>query len=116
MPGNYCGKTPSTAEERTFLEKLPKPAPEDPEREWTMELLYHFIKKKCLEREISAALLFPKGDFNRLKSGSPDFDQSLLSGWRAELMGAELVELAEKREAGEDELGGRCLSIDDVIQ
>ncbi|MEO6758143.1 MAG: hypothetical protein ABIO24_01730, partial [Saprospiraceae bacterium] len=34
---------------------------------------------------------FPKGDFNRLKSGSPDFDQTLLSGWRAELMGAELV-------------------------
>ncbi len=89
-------KTPATTEERTFLEQLPKPAPEDPEREWTMELLYHFIKKKCLEREISAALLFPKGDFNRLKSGSPDFDHSLLTGWRAELMGAELVEWLKK--------------------
>jgi len=89
-------KTPATPEERTFLEQLPKPAPEDAEREWTMELLYHFIKKKCLEREISAALLFPKGDFNRLKSGSPDFDQTLLTGWRAELMGAELVNWLKK--------------------
>ena len=89
-------KMPATPEERSFLEKLPKPAPEDPEREWTMELLYHFIKKKCIEREISAALLFPKGDFNRLKNGSPDFDQTLLTGWRAELMGAELVDWLKK--------------------
>ena len=89
-------KMPATAEERSFFDALPKPAPEDPEREWTMELLYHFIKKKCLEREISAALLFPKGDFNRLKSGSPDFDHSLLTGWRAELMGAELVSWLQK--------------------
>lgn len=88
--------TPVSPQERSFLEQLPKPAPDDPEREWTMELLYHFIKKKCLEREISAALLFPKGDFNRLKAGSPDFDQTLLTGWRAELMGAELVHWLQK--------------------
>ncbi len=88
--------TPASPQERSFLEQLPKPAPDDPEREWTMELLYHFIKKKCLEREISAALLFPKGDFNRLKAGNPDFDQTLLTGWRAELMGAELVNWLKK--------------------
>ena len=61
-----------------------------------MELLYHFVKKQCIEHEISAALLLPKGDFNRLKSGSEDFDKSLLVGWRAELMGAELVEWMKK--------------------
>ena len=87
-----------TEEEREFLEALPKPKPEDPEREWTMELLYHFVKKQCLEHEISAALLLPKGDFNRLKSGSDDFDHALLSGWRAELLGAELVEWLTKGE------------------
>ncbi|MDO8969797.1 MAG: hypothetical protein Q7U74_03855, partial [Saprospiraceae bacterium] len=42
------------------------------------------------------ALLFPKGDFNRLKSGSDDFDHGLLQGWRAELMGQELVEWMKK--------------------
>ncbi|MBV6443097.1 MAG: ribonuclease D [Haliscomenobacteraceae bacterium CHB4] len=83
-------------EEKEFLESLPKPKPEDPEREWTMELLYHFVKKQCLEHEISAALLLPKGDFNRLKAGSDDFDHSLLSGWRFELLGAELVEWLTK--------------------
>lgn len=86
----------ATDEEKDFLNSLPKPLPENPEREWTMELLYHFVKKQCIEHEISAALLFPKGDFNRLKSGSEDFDQSLLVGWRAELMGAELVEWMQK--------------------
>ena len=86
----------ATEEEKVFLESLPKPLPENPEREWTMELLYHFVKKQCIEHEISAALLFPKGDFNRLKSGSDDFDRSLLTGWRAEIMGGELVEWMKK--------------------
>lgn len=89
-------KEKASEEETAFLHGLPKPLPENPEREWTMELLYHFVKKQCIEHEISAALLFPKGDFNRLKSGSKDFDQSLLVGWRAELMGAELVEWMQK--------------------
>lgn len=85
-----------TEEEKSFLDALAKPKPEDPDREWTMELLYHFVKKQCLEHEISAALLLPKGDFNRLKAGSDDFDHALLTGWRAELLGAELVEWLTK--------------------
>lgn len=89
-------RTKPTDEERQFLASLPKPVPENPEREWTMELLYHFVKKQCLEHEISAALLLPKGDFNRLKSGSDDFDTELLGGWRAELLGAELVAWLKK--------------------
>ena len=84
-------KAPATEEERAILDSIPRPLPEDPEREWTMELLYHFMKKQCIEHEISAALLLPKGDFNRLKAGSDDFDHALLRGWRAELMGTELV-------------------------
>jgi len=89
-------KTPATEEEKQVLGRLSKPAPEDPEREWTMELLYHLVKKQCIEHEISSALLFPRGDFNRLKSGSDDFDHGLLEGWRAELMGQELVEWMKK--------------------
>jgi ribonuclease D len=85
-------KEPATPEERAILDGLVRPPQEDPEREWTMELLYHFVKKQCLEHEISAALLFPRGDFNRLKSGSDDFDHSLLEGWRAELLGPGLVQ------------------------
>lgn len=85
-----------TDDEKAFITSLPKPVPENPEREWTMELLYHFVKKQCLEHEISAALLLPKGDFNRLKAGSDDFDHDLLSGWRAELLGAELVHWLQK--------------------
>jgi ribonuclease D len=89
-------KAPVTDAEKAVLDTIPKPMPEDPEREWTMELLYHFVKKQCLEHEISAALLLPKGDFNRLKAGSDDFDHDLLHGWRAELMGAELVNWMKK--------------------
>lgn len=80
-----------TPEEQAFLETLPKPIPEDPEREWTMELLYHFVKRQCLTHEISAALLLPRGDFNKLKDDRGHFDHTLLEGWRAELLGPELT-------------------------
>lgn len=84
-------KLKATEEENRFLGTLPKPAPENPEREWTMELLYHFVKKQCLIHEISAALLLPRGDFNKLKDDRGHFDHSLLEGWRAELLGVELT-------------------------
>jgi ribonuclease D len=84
-------KATATPEETAFLEALPRPKPEDPQHEWTMELLYQFVKKQCIEHEISAALLLPKGDFNRLKAANGEFDDNLLTGWRAALLGQNLV-------------------------
>ncbi len=81
----------ATAAEKVFLQNLPQPVQEDPEHEWTMEQLYHLVKKQCMEHEISAALLFPRGDFNKLKDRTGTFDHSLLTGWRAELLGPDLV-------------------------
>ncbi len=81
----------ATQVEEDWLQALPKPIPDDPDHNWSMELIYHLVKHQCLEHEISAALLLPKGEFNKLKSGG-DFDKNLLSGWRAELLGERLVE------------------------
>ena len=85
-------KEPIQPSEKAVLENLPGAPPEDPELEWHYELLYHFVKKQCLDHEISAALLFPRGDFNKLKNGRPDFDSGILDGWRANLLGKDLVE------------------------
>ena len=52
-----------------------------------------------MENEISAALLLPKGDFNKLKAGALDPDDSLLDGWRAELLGKNLVQWLQERNA-----------------
>jgi len=96
--------------ETEWLKALPSPSPDDPEREWTMELLYHFVKKQCLEHELSAALLLPKGDFNKLKSGSDEFDQDLLKGWRAGLLGENLVHWLQRGEALKlDWQDGNCI-------
>ena len=84
-------------EERDLIDSLIAPVPDDPDQEWAMELLYHLVKKQCIEHEISAALLLPKGDFNKLKSGGDDFDHSLLSGWRASLLGPNLVAWMQRR-------------------
>lgn len=85
-------RNPVTPEEKAVLDRLPGPPPDDPELDWHYELLYHFVKKQCLDNEISAALLFPRGDFNKLKNGHPDFDPSILEGWRANLLGPQLTE------------------------
>lgn len=82
---------PASPEEQTWIDELPNPTPEDALHEWNMELCYHLVRRQCMEHEISPALLLPRGDFNRLKAGSSDFDQDLLKGWRAELLGKPLV-------------------------
>ncbi len=92
-------ETKASDAERAWLNALPAPAPDDPEHEWSMELLYHFVKLQCMENEISAALLLPKGDFNKLKAGALDPDDSLLDGWRAELLGKNLVQWLQERNA-----------------
>ena len=79
-----------------MINSLPAPPSDDPEREWHYELIYHFVKKRSLEQEISAALLFPRGEFNKLKNGHPDFDMMMLNGWRAGILGPQLVEWMKK--------------------
>ena len=89
-------KQPANDVEKNFLNNLPAPAPDDPEEDWSMELMYHFVKKQCLDHEISAALLLPRGDFNKIKSGEPH-DPDMLRGWRAKLLGPQLVEWLKSR-------------------
>jgi ribonuclease D len=84
-------KTPASDAERDLLKSLPAPAPDDPDHEWAMDLLYHFVKRQCLENEISAALLLPKGEFNKLIAGN-GHEPTLLTGWRADLLGENLVQ------------------------
>ncbi|TNE48627.1 MAG: ribonuclease D [Bacteroidetes bacterium] len=86
-----------TRDELDWLNALPAPAPDDPEHSWSMELVYHFVKHQCLEHEISAALLLPKGEFNKIKSDG-EIDASLLTGWRATLLGENLVTWLQKKE------------------
>jgi ribonuclease D len=90
-------RNPVRPEEKAFLEGLPKPFIESAEMEWTMEMLYHLVKLRCIEHEISAALLLPRGEFNRFREKIDGGSNSFLSGWRAELLGAQLVEWINSR-------------------
>jgi ribonuclease D len=62
---------------------------ENAEKDWFLDLMYHLIKKRGVDTGVSAALLLSRTDFNRMKTG--EFDHETLSGWRAELLGPELV-------------------------
>jgi ribonuclease D len=95
----YLYKLPMTETEKEVLNTLPKASVDDPEREWTHEFLYMLVKRQCIEHEISAALLLPKGEFNKLKNDEETFDNSLLNGWRAELLGPELTLWLMKRKS-----------------
>jgi ribonuclease D len=96
---DYLYKQPITATEQQVLNTLPKASIDDPEREWTHEFLYMLVKRQCIEHEISAALLLPKGEFNKLKNDEDTFDGSLLNGWRSELLGKELTTWLQKRKS-----------------
>jgi ribonuclease D len=78
-----------TDAERNLLASIPPEVMENAEKDWFLDLMYHLIKKRGVDTGVSAALLLSRTDFNRMKTG--EFDHETLSGWRAELLGPELV-------------------------
>jgi ribonuclease D len=102
LPKNFFsryGKTikalydePITAEEEDILTKIPVKHEIDPLDDITYSILYALIKRKCLKEGVSQNLVFPKSAMIKFKT-TPDW---LGNGWRARILGPELVELCKK--------------------
>ncbi len=90
-------RQPPTDEERAALAALPGSVADDPEGEWTMDLLYLLVRRRCLDQSLSPALVMPRGDFNRLRHEAAQLDESYRSGWRADLLGPEIIDWFERR-------------------
>ncbi len=99
-------RLPATEEEKAVLAALPGSVADDPEGEWTMDLLYLFVRRRCLDQQLSPALVMPRGDFNRLRHNDAELDESYRAGWRADLLGPEIIDWFERRERMELHFSG----------
>jgi ribonuclease D len=91
-------RPPMTEDEKTLLAALPGSVADDPEGEWTLDLLYLIVRRRCLDQQISPALVMPRGDFNRLRHAHAELDESYRHGWRADLLGPDVIRWFDRRE------------------
>jgi len=83
---------PVTTTEETVLKRIPKKHEVTPIEDITYSILYALVKRKCLKEGISQNLVFPKSAMAKFKF-NPDW---LGNGWRAEILGKELVDLCKR--------------------
>lgn len=82
----------ATQEELAVLKRLPSAPNEDARDEVLLELLYLLMKYRCLDENISHALVMPRNAIRRMKNDPKVLDNILGSGWRGELLGGEFVD------------------------
>jgi len=81
-----------TAEEEAVLKRIPKKHDTTPVEDITYSILYALVKRKCLNEGLSQNLVFPKSAMTKFKL-NPDW---LGNGWRARILGKELVDLCKR--------------------
>ena len=86
---------PATAEEKAVLKRLPSAPNEDARDEILLELLYLLMKYRCLDENISHALVMPRNAIRRMKNDPKILENILGSGWRRELLGKDFVDWLE---------------------
>jgi ribonuclease D len=91
-------RPPITEDEKALLSSLPGSVADDPEGEWTLDLLYLIVRRRCLDQQISPALVMPRGDFNRLRHAHAELDESYRHGWRADLLGEDVIRWFDRRD------------------
>ena len=87
-------ETPVIEEEKVALTRIPSKHEITPIEDVTHNILYSLVKRKCLEEGISQNLVFPKSAMIKFKH-NPDW---LGNGWRARILGNELLDLCKRIE------------------
>ncbi len=88
-------ESPVKPEEEAVLKRIPKRHEITPIEDITHSILYALVKRKCLKEGISQNLVFPKSAMNKFKL-DPDW---LGNGWRARILGTEMVDLCKRIES-----------------
>ena len=57
-----------------------------------MELLYHVIKYRCIQEEISINMVVPRQILKSIRSGEETAREAIGDGWRKEMLGAYFTE------------------------
>ena len=81
-----------TPEELEILKNLPSESDTTPEEDVLMELLYHVIKYRCIQEEISINMVVPRQILKSIRSGEETAREAIGDGWRKEMLGAYFTE------------------------
>lgn len=82
----------ATDEELEVLKRLPYESDTTPEEDVLMELLYHVIKYRCIQEEISINMVVPRQILKAIRSGEETARDAVGDGWRNEMLGAYFTE------------------------
>lgn len=86
-----------TALERKLLCQLPKEDSGDSDMAIAMEMLYHVIKLKSVERGISPYLTISRKDMSKMKTDQSFYPPELNRGWRKEMLGEDMLYWIKKK-------------------
>ena len=80
-----------TEEEKNLLEQIPYDRNNGKQEDLIMEMLQLLIKHLCKKQDISWELLMNRANMRRMRSEKDFTDPVLTEGWRAEVLGPEMV-------------------------
>ncbi|MEM6965740.1 MAG: ribonuclease D, partial [Bacteroidota bacterium] len=81
-----------TDDERAILRQIPdqKESP-DPKQNTMLEMLYSILQYLCQKNLVAPSLVLSRTSFKLMKSDPEYFDESITKGWRASLIGKDLL-------------------------
>ena len=87
-----------TEEDRAILDSIPnqKESP-DPMENTMLEMLYSIVEYICQNNQVDPTLVLSRTNFKLMKAEPSYFDESIANGWRAGLLGKDLLLWLRKR-------------------
>ena len=95
---NELFNTRISEEDRALLKEIPerKESP-DPKQNTMLEMLYSILQYMCQDNLVDPSLVLSRTSFKLMKSEPEYFDETIAEGWRAQLIGEDLIQWFRKR-------------------
>ncbi len=85
-------------EDREILREIPeRQESPDPKQNTMLEMLYSIVEYMCQRQLIAPSLVLNRTSFKLMKSDPAYFDESIAQGWRAKLLGEDLLKWLRTR-------------------
>ena len=88
----------TSEEEKAVLHSISRDVPAKPRVDAVMDILYLGIKIICSENKVAPELVIDRSRFKTMKWDLDYFDESLSHGWRAELLGENVIFSLKERD------------------
>ena len=99
-----------TAEERNVINAIKPESEVDPQQNTMLEMLYSIVEYICQNRSVAPSLVLHRTQFKMMKADPNFMEPSIEIGWRAELLGEDLIRWLKERKSLVIEMkNGECV-------